>query len=133
MTDAEIREAREYGHDWLTQQPNAVMFFEIGSARIPGSHPQDVDFLVLWAGANTDFLDWDCGWFPSLGEEYLGDGWMSFRKGNVNLIVTGDAEFFELNKRASDVCVALGLKDKADRILVHKIVRDGYRIYKGRE
>jgi hypothetical protein len=58
---------------------------------------------------------------------------MSFRKGNVNLIVTGDAEFFELNKRASDVCVALGLKHKDDRILVHKIVRDGYRIYKGRE
>lgn len=53
---------------------------------------------------------------------------VAMRKGRLNLLVTGDAEFAELSAAAFDVVRVLNLRDKAQRIAVHRIIVDGKRL-----
>lgn len=47
------------------------------------------------------------------------------RRENINLMVSHDPKFFADYKTAMEVCKALKLKHKEDRIAVCQIVRDG--------
>lgn len=102
----------------------------IGSAMyLPAEQCADVDYLVLVSGCEyTDPLAelvMDHG-FAACGEQYeCSTGtWGAVRRGNLNLIVTHDKAFYEGYKLAMEVCKALRLTNKADRIAACKVVRD---------
>jgi hypothetical protein len=113
----------------LTAHAGVVSFCIVGSA-IYHPEPADVDFLVHVCGET--FIS-DARWafgsdWTVLGGRYdnQNDKWGSIRKANVNLIVTTDGAWYERAKLANEVCVALKLMDKGDRIVAYRVIRDGY-------
>lgn len=54
------------------------------------------------------------------------DKWGAIRNGPVNLIVTVDPAWYARAQMANEVCHALRLMDKEDRIAVYHVIRDGY-------
>lgn len=108
----------------------AVEDFCVAGSAIYHPEPKDLDFLVLATGSSfmTD-ARWAFGsdW-TVVGSRYddQTDKWGSIRKGDVNLIVTVDPEWFQRAKIANEVCAALKLMDKGDRIVVYRVVRDLY-------
>lgn len=119
---------------FLCTHPRVEKFDIVGSSLIEGVDPKDLDFLVLtncsgFLGAEDG--NNACGafgndWFPPAalydGEN---DTWGTLRRANVNLIVTIDPEWYARALVANEVCVALSLQSKADRIVVYRVVRDG--------
>lgn len=61
------------------------------------------------------------------GESYTGQTnvFNSWRRGDVNLIVTTDPQFARKHRAANKVCKALNLMAKADRVLVFQAVLYG--------
>lgn len=53
------------------------------------------------------------------------DGFMSWRKGDVNLIVTSNADFASRHRVATSLCKRLNLMDKQDRIALFQAVLYG--------
>lgn len=121
----------------LTQHEEVIDFCVVGSA-IYHPEPKDLDFLVLtkhasFIGGTTGDGNGAARW--AFGEEWLTiggryddqtDKWGSIRKDDVNLIVTVDPEWFKRAKLANEVCAALKLMDKGDRIVTYRVIRDGY-------
>lgn len=113
---------------WLSNWEPVLDFALIGSA-VYHDDPKDVDFLVLAKG--DDFREdarWSFGpgWDLCAGQyDEQDDKWGALRKGDVNLIVTVDPEWFKGAKLANEVCALLKLQDKADRVAVYRVVRDG--------
>jgi hypothetical protein len=112
----------------LARHKQVLAFDIVGSARY-SDDAKDVDILVL-----ADYPDF-CGarwmfgntWTLCAGKyDDQTDKWGTLRKGNANLIVTVDRGWYDRMKVASEVCAALKLMDKGDRIVVHRVVRDGY-------
>lgn len=104
----------------------------VGSALyMPAEEVGDVDFAVLIGDGHEamQYLDdtlnegdgWDwCGEYDTaLGE------WGAIRRENVNLMITHSLAFFEGFKMAAQVCKVLRLQSKLDRMVVHRVVRDG--------
>lgn len=123
----------------LRDHPQVLKFQVIGSTLIEGVEAKDLDFLVL-ADARAFLPTGDCAepshvarwlfgpdWDCPAGEydEQEDSVWGSLRRGDVNLIVTVKPEWYEGAALANEVCVALGLKEKADRIVTYRVVRDG--------
>jgi hypothetical protein len=88
----------------------------------PPGEDSDTDILCL-SFAPSSFkskalLD---GWKldPGYG---LGEDFPSFKKGKLNIILTGETEFFDSFVKAKEVCKALNLMKKEDRIKVHHII-----------
>jgi hypothetical protein len=115
----------------------AVQKFQMVGSACYHPEPKDVDFLVLVEGAPGFFGDIeDCdgakflfgsGWETCSGEyDDMDDKWGALRKGYVNLIVTIDPAWYERAKLANEVCCALKLMDKGDRIVAYRVIRDGY-------
>lgn len=67
--------------------------------------------------------------FRKEGKTYEGQGqaFESWRKGEVNLIVTPDAEFARKHRLATHVCKKLNLLNKEDRVLVFQAILYGAR------
>ena len=66
------------------------------------------------------------GWEPDLSYAYGKSlDFRSYRKGEVNLIVTADEDFYELSDTATRVCQKLNLHSKEDRVMVFDAVRYG--------
>lgn len=108
----------------LADNEAVLQFQPIGSAIY---HPdaKDVDFLVLIAPESIgDVLQLFSGWEPCGSYDGAAD-WYSMRRDDANLIITADANWFNLAVRANAVCVALKVMDKVDRKKVYRIVRDG--------
>jgi hypothetical protein len=92
----------------------------------------DFDYLVL---ANADDIPTLVGWLGDAGFVWEGDsqhykdaaasGFMSWRKDEVNYIVTSDATWAERHKRATLACKRLNLMDKADRVGLFQAVLYG--------
>jgi hypothetical protein len=128
----------------LFAHTKVARFALVGTAAYPdeaGVDPKDVDFLVLCHGDHVgmgvlepDELEalprhafgagWDNGGSNALDAD--GDQWGSIRKGDINLILTTDAEWYDRSVKASAVCVALRLTEKFDRIVAYRVVRDGF-------
>lgn len=106
--------------------PKVVASRMIGSATYL-SDPFDVDYLVqVDAGCAVEYVGGHLASFMSCGEYDTTDGaWAAVRKGGVNIIVTIDAQFYDLFGRATEVCKALRLVHKDQRVAVCQIVRDG--------
>ena len=121
---------------FLKEAKGVVSFELIGSATFK-KDPADIDMLVLvdqpWR-ASTLFEE-EC--VRCASEEYIAGeddpDFTAWRKGVINYVVTSNPKFYEGMLRASRVCTALKLERKADRVLVHRLVRDGWEIEPARE
>lgn len=113
----------------LAKHAKVLKFCVAGSA-IYHADPQDLDFLVLVEGAG--FIS-DARWafgseWETVGGRYADqtDAWGSIRHGKVNLICTVDPAWYERAALANEVCAALKLMDKGDRVVTYRVIRDGY-------
>lgn len=113
---------------WLSVHQHVACHTVVGSA-LYRDDAQDLDILVM---LNEDYPDGIGLWVgEEIGEGWSGsnydtDGsWIAVRKDNVNLIVTDDLEVYTKYNAASQVCMALSLPTKAQRMIVYRIVRDG--------
>jgi len=114
---------------FLSNHEDVLEFSIVGSACVVDK-PKDLDILVLVnAKSFINVARWMFGSEWDLcGDEYddQDDKWGALRNGNVNLIVTVDRAWFTRGKLANEVCTALKLTDKGDRIVAHRVIRDGY-------
>lgn len=113
----------------LDNHTNVIQSQHVGSLLIDGVEAKDIDFLVLMDNTRvvTD-ARWAFGgdWVLPSGEySDTDDTWCAIRKGDINLILTNDARWYERCKLANEVCVALQVQDKKDRIRVYRVIRDG--------
>lgn len=103
----------------------------VGSATIPGiDSPQDVDFLVLAEDSDNNvhstLAEWRSAGFDDCGDYDAQDlKWGALRKGRLNFIFTCDRGWYERMILAGKLCTKLNLVNKADRIRMHRWVRDG--------
>lgn len=58
--------------------------------------------------------------------EYPGE-WESMKKGDLNLLITADSDYYYASRTASDVCRALKLKTRKERVIVHRVIVDKMR------
>lgn len=119
------------GTEFLAKLPGVKAFRLIGSAMyLPAAQVNDVDFAVMLEDgrlcmnftAEPPFKGWKL-----CGDDYDIDGgtWCAIRKGDFNLMVTHSQAFYDGYIKAMEVCKALNLVNKTDRIKVCRIVRDG--------
>lgn len=92
----------------------------------------DYDYLVeAHQGAISDIvlLLSQAGWnWEGHSEHYqsvASSDFMSWRREDVNLIITANAEFARRHRAATKVCTRLNLMDKADRIALFQAVLYG--------
>lgn len=129
MTHDELYNALHEGNTLAFGLPGVERFALIGSARyLPADQVNDVDFCVLLQAPNqaTSYAAAlaDSGW-GRCGEYDNADGlWCAMRRGPLNFMLTHDAVFYSGYLLAMDVCEALRLEDKAERIAVCQLVRD---------
>lgn len=116
------------GEALIQTLPDVLDFALIGSASyLPNA--VDVDFAVL-INPSLNVVDYtdamlQNGW-RNCGEYDSVDGiWTAVRRNNLNLMVMHDPKYFTDFKTAMEVCKALHLIHKQDRIAVCQIVRDG--------
>lgn len=122
-----IQEEIKIGEDLINTLWNVRDHALIGSAMYM-EDAKDVDFAILIEGDAIDYTIrlHDNGW-GICGDYCTGTGnWAAVRKGNINFMITHSSKFFEGYKTAMEVCKALKLADKNDRIMVCQIVRDGH-------
>ena len=116
------------GEALIPTLPSVLGFALIGSASyLPEAG--DVDFAVLIDPA-INAVDYAAqmandGWGNCGEYDGVGGIWAAVRRENLNLMVTHDPKFFSDYKTAMEVCKALNLQHKQDRIAVCQIVRDG--------
>jgi len=116
------------GEALIPKLPQVLDFALIGSASyLP--HASDVDFAVL-IDPTVNAVDYASqmvaeGWGNCGEYDGVGGIWAAVRRENLNLMVTHDPKFFTDYKTAMEVCKALNLTHKEDRIAVCQIVRDG--------
>ena len=115
----------------LGAHPAVIAYHPVGSWCVIGvDDPRDKDYLVLIFGrtieeAKNMFPGWSTCGTDFSGGINKGSHWFSVRRGEYNLIVTTDLEWYEGGRRAQRVCEALRVSNKMQRIIVWNIVRDG--------
>lgn len=95
---------------------------------VPPPVDTDADFLVeLYKWGEIDLLMEDHGFTKEGGEGYGGQDstFGSWRKGDVNLIVTTDPDFAMRHRAATSVCKRLNLLHKPDRVSLFRAVLYG--------
>lgn len=126
------------GTEYLSKCAAVKEFCLVGSA-IYHPEPKDVDFLVYIEQTPDPDLGYD-----ALAARFLLDGpywytlaneyddqtgqWCALRSStfkDINLILTVDKGWYDRAKLANEVCHALKLMDKGDRVVVYRVVRDG--------
>lgn len=87
----------------------------------------DFDFLVEAPGVDVSGVLTAAEFSREGGELYAGQAnvFTSWRRGDVNFIVTSDPEFARRHRAAGHVCKSLNLMVKADRVLVFQAVLYG--------
>lgn len=101
----------------------------VGTQFISGEG-QDIDFVVLVDKAMQARAPSDSGWLNTSGVSGSGteDLFETYRKGDVNLIVTEDAEFITQFKQAAEISKYVNSfykLDKSQRIKLHRIIMNG--------
>jgi hypothetical protein len=125
-----------YGKDLLLASIEIVRPFDgvvldyrfVGSRETCNPPPTDTDLDILIL--TNDFpvlrISLDiCGFVPDLGYEKLDKRFESFRREEVNLIVTESRGFFERFCEAARICKELNVKSKEHRILIHNLFLKG--------
>lgn len=104
----------------------------VGSRVIKGvEDPKDYDYIVLCRRRRSKIkklekagFHVEAGRASCYGAEFL-KSFVSLRRGVIDIILTQDRSFYRNFIRASDVCVALDLISREDRIRVHKTLMYG--------
>jgi hypothetical protein len=129
-TQAQIDIAAEVeaGRTLIATLAGVEEFALIGSAMyLPDAN--DVDFAVLITPElnAVDFASQmhQDGWGNCGEYDGVGGIWAAIRRNKLNLMVTHDAAFYKGYVTAMEVCKALGLRNKHERVAVCQIVRDG--------
>lgn len=106
------------------QPPGSIAVSMVGSTYVLGSG-NDIDYVALVPSvedAVEALLDDD--WVLGSSDEYPTDAFKSLRRGKLNLMVTDSELFYKDYVLSSEVCKVLQLKDKLDRIRVHRVIMD---------
>jgi predicted nuclease of predicted toxin-antitoxin system len=104
---------------------NILDYKFVGSRETCNPPPTDTDLDIL---VLTDTPDWlkvnliNCGFVSDLGYEKLDKRFESFRREEVNLIVTEDKDFFHRFCLAASLCKSLNVMDKQTRINIHNTI-----------
>lgn len=92
----------------------------------------DRDFLVVTADAceaafvaELKNLGFNCEGYDQYQQTSVAGGFKSWRRGDLNLIVTSDDVFAERHRAATYVCTRLNVLDKSDRIAIFQAVLYG--------
>jgi hypothetical protein len=110
--------------------PGRLKFALVGSAYTYSlEQARDIDVLVLV----TDVLETaealaEQGWQypPNHDPNYaLLSNSIPMRHGALNLLLTGNETWYEGFARAAEVCRYLAVDDRAKRVALHQIIRDG--------
>lgn len=104
-----------------------VRYQMVGSTYTLGAG-RDLDYAVLVPTDHykTQQPAWLKGrWVREGAEHYEGDTFVSFRQDDLNIIVMHDPEFYAKYLTAMEVCKALRLQTRRERVIVCRIVRDG--------
>ena len=117
----------------LTLDEDILKWLPTGSFYIcsPQVLNTDKDYIVLVKDLNTSQTKLQqLGYVPSVSDSDEYDleaegGFMCYRKGDINLIVTEDEKFFTKFWEATCVAKRLNLKEKHDRIYLFKYVLYG--------
>lgn len=115
-----------------THSATPVRAWHIGGSTAINGSGNDVDVITLQDNPlvwNDFFYMKVNGWELCGGESYNSCGmFMALRKGNVNLIIVENAEYYRCWEKARDVCIwlrmALGITDRDARVAIHRIVCD---------
>lgn len=100
----------------------------------PAPKNTDADFLVELIGADSLAISKAVNTLSAAGFEWEGNehyqqaatnGFMSWRKGEINLIVSADVEFVRRHRAATSICKSLNLLRKSDRVAVFQAVLYG--------
>lgn len=94
----------------------------------------DEDYLVeipwsFWGPGKVYDAIQEAGFYKD-GKVYSGQlgHFESWRKGTVNLILTGDPVFAAKHRTATHVCKSLNLLSKSDRVMVFQAILYGNRV-----
>lgn len=135
MDSEKKRQLCEIVREFLNSVPGHVDEFDFtGSAFIEGvKNPGDLDCIVL-VNDTTEFEDVltgvgyvmsDPGDYnaPEPGRDPSEGVFFSFRKGEINLIVTDNRRFYDSFRVASEICRMLKVTEKENRVDVHGLLR----------
>lgn len=89
---------------------------------------RDIDFAVLvddqsYFHKQPEWLVGD--WEREGADHYEGNIFVSYRQGDINIIVMEDLDVYTRFMTAMEVCKVLKLQTRRERVLVCRIVRDG--------
>lgn len=62
------------------------------------------------------------GWIRSGVNEYATDAWRSYRKGNLNALITNDITHYAKFYHATELAKSMNLLDKEDRIALFNMI-----------
>ncbi len=93
----------------------------------------DIDFLVLVQDFHEAIAKLvEQGWTLCSGadghyeeDEDYSTTWYALRNGVFNVMVTADSDWYQRAVEATTICKRRNIKDKQDRIIVFRWVRDG--------
>lgn len=131
MTDFNVAECKRAARGIARSMFNPCRVAVIGSSTIPGSDPNDIDFIVYTEEDWSDVIKTlkDYGWTKCVRDDGYPIGssmYSAWRRGVLNCMVTRDMVFFENTVKANDLCVKLKLLNKDDRIAVYDAIRGDY-------
>lgn len=132
LTQEQVKAAIAEGRELLGSMQTVRRFQLVGSAPIV-NNPEDVDFAVLLnqgydsAIIGARLIDKRGFKACSQYDQMDDSSWFSVRRDNLNLMLTHDVTFYDKFVTAMEVCKALSLVHKTDRVAVCAIVRDGKR------
>lgn len=100
----------------------------VGSSYIVGEGA-DLDLVVL---VTPGYLDEACIKLRDAGYAFTGaedcsgaeDEFRTFRKGDVNVMLSDEDKWYDAFLTAAEVCKALQLREKWQRIAVHRVIMD---------
>lgn len=105
---------------------------QVGSSYIVG-HGKDLDIVVLVCGTEDEVpVHYQAGRrLVKAGYQSSSDGsgegeddFNCYRKGSVNVMLTARSHWFQNFLMASEVCKALRLTEKWQRVAVHRVIMD---------
>ena len=85
----------------------------------------DDDHLFLVADQRAAALSLSKRGWDMSAKDYDGDDFVSLRYCDYNALLTDSPEFYEAFVQAAEVCKALDLSDKTDRVTVHRVILYG--------
>ena len=87
----------------------------------------DYDYLVLVKQRPSTSDMFDTGFEPDSGDPLYGAYFSSWRSGDVNLVFTNSADYFDATVEACEFCKKYKVYDKADRCMIHEKFRDSIK------